>query len=86
MPPGGATLEQAASEKHYLMKPPSDGKGLSHLRFTRRKKEKLIFDAEDGEMTVYIAAVTRTRKAKWGSGGRWFRQSFIEVTQTSSAA
>jgi hypothetical protein len=22
MPPGGATLEQAASEKHYLMKPP----------------------------------------------------------------
>ena len=53
MPPGRATLEQAASEKHYLMKPPTDGKGLLHLRFTRRKKEKLIFDAEDGGMTVY---------------------------------
>jgi hypothetical protein len=29
MPPGGATLEQAASEKHYLMNPPVDGKGLT---------------------------------------------------------
>ena len=45
MPLGGATLEQAASDKHYLMKPPADGKGLLHLRFTRRRKEKLLFDA-----------------------------------------
>jgi hypothetical protein len=45
MPPGGTTLEQAASEKHYLIKPPADGKGFSHYRFTRRRKEKLLFDA-----------------------------------------
>ena len=60
MPPGGATLEQAASEKHYLMKPPIDGKGLVHLRFTRRKKENLLFDAEDGGMTVYIGVHDRS--------------------------
>ncbi|MDR1325810.1 MAG: hypothetical protein LBK00_07225 [Treponema sp.] len=47
MPQGGATLEQAASDKHYLMKPSTDGKGLQHYRFTRRGKEKLMFDAED---------------------------------------
>jgi hypothetical protein len=68
MPPGGATLEQAASEKHYLMKPPVDGKGLSHLRFTRRRKEKLLFDAEDGGMTVYICCRYENQK---GEAGQW---------------
>ncbi|MDR2052690.1 MAG: hypothetical protein LBP80_04675 [Treponema sp.] len=43
MPPGGATLEQAASDKHYLMKPPADGRGLQHYRFTRRREEKILF-------------------------------------------
>ncbi|MDR2184686.1 MAG: hypothetical protein LBO80_03320, partial [Treponema sp.] len=43
MPPGGATLEQAASDKHYLLKPPAGGKGLQHYRFTRRRKEKIVF-------------------------------------------
>jgi hypothetical protein len=37
MPPGGATLEEAASEKHYLMTAPKDGNPLRHLRFTRRR-------------------------------------------------
>ena len=69
MPPGGATLEQAASEKHYLMKPPIDGKGLTHLRFTRRRKEKLIFDAEDGGMTVYIACRYENQKGETGQWG-----------------
>ena len=68
MPPGGATLEQAASDKHYLMKPPIDGKGLAHLRFTRRQKEKLIFDAEEGGMTVYICCRYENRK---GEAGQW---------------
>ena len=30
MPQGGATLEQAAGVKHYLMKPPLDGEELLH--------------------------------------------------------
>ena len=68
MPPGGATLEQAASDKHYLMKVPADGKSLSHYRFTRRAKEKLIFDAEDAGKTVYVCCRYENRK---GEAGQW---------------
>jgi hypothetical protein len=66
MPPGGATLEQAASKKHYLMKPPADGEGLQHW-FTRRRKEKLAFDAEEAGMTVYVCC--RYENAKGEAGG-----------------
>jgi hypothetical protein len=69
MPPGGATLEQAASEKHYLMKPPADGKGLAHYRFTRRRKEKLLFDAEDGGMTAYVCCRYENGKGETGQWG-----------------
>ena len=69
MPPGGATLEQAASEKHYLMKPPLDGKGLSHYRFTRRRKEKLLFDAADAGMTVYVCCRYENQKGEVGQWG-----------------
>jgi hypothetical protein len=68
MPPGGASLEEAASEKHYLMKPPKDGKGLTHYRFTRRRKEKLLFDAEDAGKTVYVCCRYENRK---GDAGQW---------------
>jgi hypothetical protein len=68
MPPGGATLEQAASDKHYLMKVPADGKSLSHYQFTRRGKEKIIFDAEDAGMTVYVCCRYENRK---GEAGQW---------------
>jgi hypothetical protein len=67
MPPGGATLEQAASKKHYLMEPPKDGEGLPH-RFTRRRKETLVFDAEEAGMTVYVCC--RYENAK-GEAGNW---------------
>ncbi|MDR1216157.1 MAG: hypothetical protein LBK25_05715 [Treponema sp.] len=69
MPPGGATLEQAASEKHYLMKAPADGKGLQHFRFTRRRKEKLLFDTEDGGMTIYICCRYENQKGEVGQWG-----------------
>jgi hypothetical protein len=69
MPPGGATLEQAASEKHYLMTPPKDGKGLSHYRFTRRRKEKILFEAEDGGMTVYVCCRYENQKGEVGQWG-----------------
>jgi hypothetical protein len=68
MPKGGATLEQAASDKHYLMKIPADGKSLQHYRFTRRKKEKIFFDAGDGGMTVYVCCRYENRK---GDEGKW---------------
>ncbi|MDR1218889.1 MAG: hypothetical protein LBK73_04690 [Treponema sp.] len=69
MPPGGATLEQAASEKHYLMKAPADGKGLRHFRFTRRRKEKLLFDTEDGGMAAYICCRYENQKGEVGQWG-----------------
>ncbi|MDR3114173.1 MAG: hypothetical protein LBU25_01475 [Treponema sp.] len=68
MPAGGATLEQAASEKHYLMKAPEDGNSLGHYRFTRRRKEKLLFDAEDRGMTAYVCCRYENQK---GDVGQW---------------
>jgi hypothetical protein len=68
MPPGGATLEEAASVKHYLREPPKDGKGLDH-RFTRRRKEKLLFDAEDAGKTVYACARYENSKGEAGDWG-----------------
>jgi hypothetical protein len=69
MPQGGATLEQAASDKHYLMKVPADGKPLRHYRFTRRKREKIFFDAEDGGMTAYVCCRYENRKGETGQWG-----------------
>jgi hypothetical protein len=69
MPSGGATLEQAASEKHYLMKMPADGKGLRHFRFTRRRKEKLLFDTEDQGMTAYVCCRYENQKGEVGQWG-----------------
>jgi hypothetical protein len=69
MPPGGATLEQAASDKHYLMKVPADGKPLRHYRFTRRKKIKILFDAEDGGMTAYVCCRYENQKGEEGNWG-----------------
>jgi hypothetical protein len=69
MPPGGATLEQAASEKRYLMKPPADGKILSHYRFSRRRKEKILFDAADAGMTAYVCCRYENGKGEVGQWG-----------------
>jgi hypothetical protein len=69
MPPGGATLEQAASDKHYLMKAPVDGKSLQHYRFTRRRKERLTVDGAAAGMTVYVCARYENRKDEVGNWG-----------------
>jgi hypothetical protein len=69
MPPGGATLEEAASKKHYLMKPPLDGDELQHHRFTRRRKEKIVFDAEDAGKTAYVCARYENGKGETGLWG-----------------
>jgi hypothetical protein len=67
MPQGGGTLEQAASVKHYLMKPPLDGEGMSHW-FTRRKLETVAFAAEEAGMMAYFCARYENRK---GDEGKW---------------
>jgi hypothetical protein len=69
MPPGGATLEQAASDKHYLMKAPADGKGLQHYRVTRRRKEKIVFDAENGGMSAWVCCRYENQKGEVGQWG-----------------
>jgi hypothetical protein len=69
MPQGGATLEQAASVKHYLMTPPGDGKGLQHYRFTRRKTERVTFEAEDEGMTAYVCCRYENQKGWEGNWG-----------------
>jgi hypothetical protein len=69
MPPGGATLEEAASDKHYLMKIPTDGKGLKHYCFTRKRKIKVVFDAEDAGKTAYVCSRYENGKGEVGQWG-----------------
>ncbi|MDR1325218.1 MAG: hypothetical protein LBK00_04195 [Treponema sp.] len=67
MPQGGATLEQAASVKHYLMKPPLDGEELLYYKFTRRRTEVVSFTAEESGMTAYFCS--RYENGKGDAGG-----------------
>jgi hypothetical protein len=69
MPQGGATLEQAAGPKHYLMRPPLSGDELLYYRFTRRKKETVIFDAAESGMTAYFCARYENQKGLYGPWG-----------------
>jgi hypothetical protein len=69
MPQGGATLEQAAGIKHYLMQEPRSGEELLHLRFTRRKKEPVNFDASESGMTAYFCAHYENGKGQVGNWG-----------------
>jgi hypothetical protein len=69
MPQGGATLEQAASVKHYLMNAPLSGDELLHYKFTRRKKELVDFAAEESGMTAYFCARYENQKGQVGAWG-----------------
>jgi hypothetical protein len=69
MPQGGATLEQAVSVKHYLMKEPLSGDELLHHRFTRRQKEQVAFDASEAGMTAYFCARYENQKGEYGVWG-----------------
>jgi hypothetical protein len=69
MPQGGATLEQAAGVKHYLMHEPLSGDELLHYRFTRRKKEIVEFDASESGMRVFFCARYENQKGEHGAWG-----------------
>jgi hypothetical protein len=69
MPQGGATLEQAAGVKHYLMQIPLSGDELLHYRFTRRKREPVDFAASESGMTAYFCARYENQKGFVGSWG-----------------
>jgi len=68
MPPGGATMEQAAGSKRYLMNPPVSGDELPFSVFTVRKKELFDFPAEESGKTSYFCIRYENRK---GSRGPW---------------
>jgi hypothetical protein len=69
MPPGGASLEQAAGVRHYLMKEPLSGDELLHYKFTRRKKELVDFDASESGMTACFCARYENQKGEHGAWG-----------------
>jgi hypothetical protein len=68
LPPGGATLEVAASPRRELVKPPVTGEELPHSHFTRRKRERMDFSQEESGKTIYFCV--RYENAK-GEPGPW---------------
>ena len=69
MPQGGATLEQAAGIKHYLMKIPLSGDELLYWKFTRRKTELVDFEAAESGMTAFFCARYENQKGQHGAWG-----------------
>jgi IS5 family transposase len=71
MPQGGATLKQAASVKHYLMKELLSGEQLLHYRFTRvTKKDKVIYGdsayaGEEAQSSIPEAVENKTHEKAW---------------------
>jgi hypothetical protein len=72
MPHGGGTVEQAASQRHYLQRPPVSGDELPQSLFTKRKKEMFDFPAEDSGKTVYFCIRYENSKGKTGPWGPLF--------------
>ncbi|MDR2260700.1 MAG: hypothetical protein LBE06_07170 [Azoarcus sp.] len=68
LPPGGASLEAAASPKRELMHAPASGDELPHSHFTRRKRERMDFAQEESGKTIYFCV--RYENAK-GQPGPW---------------
>ncbi|MDR2510352.1 MAG: hypothetical protein LBC77_06885 [Spirochaetaceae bacterium] len=69
MPHGGATIEQAAGQKHYLMNEPLSGDDLLYFKFTRRKKETVEFDPAESGMTVFFCSRYENQKGQHGAWG-----------------
>ena len=69
MPQGGATMEQAAGARHYLMREPKSGAELSHLRFTRRRRDFVEFDGDESGMTAFFCARYENQKGEHGPWG-----------------
>ena len=72
MPPGGASAEQAAGPKRYLMNPPVSGDELPFSVFTVRKKEQFDFSEEDSGKTSYFCIRYENKKGKSGPWGPIF--------------
>ncbi|MDR1174609.1 MAG: hypothetical protein LBK83_03960 [Treponema sp.] len=72
MPPGGASIEAALGINRELVKPPVSGKELPHSVFTRRKRERFDFSAEDSGKRVYFCIHYENAKGDVGPFGPIF--------------
>jgi hypothetical protein len=77
MPHGGASTEEAASTKHYLMQPPASGDELPLSFFTHRKRHRVTFDAHDRGKTAYFCVQYENSK---GDKGIWSSVSDFIIT------
>jgi hypothetical protein len=77
MPPGGATLEQAAGAKHYLMRVPLDGDELLYYRSTHRKTERVVFEGSEAGMTAFYCG---RYENPTGDVGGWGPMAMAVVT------
>ena len=70
MPPGGATTEQATSDRHYLTKVPETPEFLATGdQFTKRRKELITHAYNESGMTAYYCIRyenTKGDKGPWG--------------------
>jgi hypothetical protein len=66
MPHGGATLEEAAGVKHYLMSAPLSGEGLNYVMATRRSKETREYAGEESGRTAYYCARFENQRGEHG--------------------
>jgi hypothetical protein len=69
MPQGGATLEQAAGPKHYLMNAAITGSALQLEETVSKKRNKMSFDAADRGMTGYLSFRAKNGKENQGAWG-----------------
>lgn len=69
MPPGGATLEQAAGPKHYLMHTPTTYADLNLNSSVSKKRGRLSFDGESRGMAGYISFRATNGKENQGPPG-----------------
>jgi hypothetical protein len=72
LPQGGASLEQAAGPRRYLIKAPISGQDLPNSRFTKRKKELFDFPPDDSGKTAYFCIRLENSKGQAGPWGPVF--------------
>jgi hypothetical protein len=73
----GATPEQAASVRHYLMRVPLDGKELLYFRFLHRSTLTVVFEGSEAGMTAYYCSRYENEK---GDAGKWGPTALAVVT------
>jgi hypothetical protein len=72
MPHGGATMEEAVSQRRYLHREPVSGEELPHSKFTRCKKKLFDFPGDDSAKTAWFCIRLENGKGEAGPWGPLF--------------